>query len=152
MGETVFFIFFITSYGAMALGQIVESEFNMWRQNKQKPLIEYPKRFNLIPIQDRANPNRIAGYNVTTTPMYMHKTKQKEICSDISEIEILGEIQDQDGVLTCVGEGKDIFNELYIDAVKEWELETSGLVKPSAQESAAILNKDTIPFPKGKRK
>lgn len=152
MGESVFFIFFITSYGAMALGQIVESEFNMWRENKQKPGILYPKRFNLIPIADRANPNKIAGYNVSVTPMQMHKTKQKEIYMDIAEMEMLGEIKEENGVLICQGEGRDIFNELYIDAVKEWEMETSGLVKPTAQESAVVLNKDTIPFPKGKIK
>ena len=151
MSETVFFIFFITSYGAMALGQILESEFNMWREKKQNPQIMYPKRFNLIPIQDRANPQRIAGYNVTVTPMYMHKTKQKEIYSEIADIELLGTVEEDNGMLICQGEGQELFNELYIDAVKEWEMETSGLVKPSAQESAAILNKDTIPFPKDKR-
>ena len=151
MAETIFFIFFITAYGAMGLGQIIESELNNWHERGFKPKVMYPKRFNLIPIADRANPNRIAGYNVNVTPMQMHKTKQKEFYMDLAEVEPLGEITDQDGVLTCMGEGQEIFNELYLEAVKEWEAETSGLVKPSVQEAAAILNKDTIPFPKKRR-
>ena len=152
MAETVFFIFFITAYGGMGLGQIVESELKNWRERGFKPIIMYPKRFNLIPVRDKANPERIAGYHVDVAPMQMHKTKQKELYMDLAEVEPLGEVEDQNGVLTCIGEGREMFHELYIDAIKSWEAETSGMIRPSAQEAAAILNnKDTSPFPKKRR-
>jgi len=151
MAETVFFIFFITAYGAMGLGQIVESELKNWRERGFKPKVMYPKRFNLVPITDNSQ-QKVVGYNVNVTPMQMHKTKQKEFFMNLAEIENLGEVEDQNGVLVCTGEGKELFNALYIEAVKEWEMETSGLVKPSSEEAAAVLNKNTSPFPKNRRK
>ena len=152
MAETVYFIFFTMGYGAMGLGQITKSEFDNWRERGFKPKVMYPKRFNLIPMTDKANPQKIIGYNVTVTPMQMHKTKQKELCMDLAEVEILGEVEDQKGTLVCTGEGQELFNELYIDAVKQWEIEMSGLAQPSPEETAAVLNKGTIPFPRNRRK
>lgn len=154
MAETVYFIFFTMGYGAMGLGQILKSQFDNWRERGFKPSIMYPKRFNLIPIAEKGNPQKIVGYNINLTPMQMHKTKQKEIFMDLAEIEILGEVEDQGGVLICTGEGKELFNDLYIDSVKQWEIEVSGLVTASPEEAAAILNKNkgTIPFPRNRRK
>lgn len=151
MESIVLFIFFVTAYGAMGLGQIKKEEFNLWRESKRKPEVLYPKRFNIIPMGDKNNPQKVVGYNVNVTPMQMHKTKQKELFMDLAEIEVLGEIEDQSGVLVCKGEGQELFNELYIDAVKQWEVETSNLTMPSPEETSAILNDNTIPFP-NKRK
>lgn len=151
MGEIVFFIFFVTAYGAMGLGQIVESEFNLWREGKWKPKVMYPKRFNLIPMRDQTQ-QKVVGYNVSVTPMQMHRTKQKEIFMDLAEIEPLGEVEDQDGALVCTGEGRELFNDLYFDAVKQWAVETSGLTLPSPEETATILKESKNPPPKNKRR
>ncbi len=150
MGEPVYFIFFIASYGAMGLGQIVQSQFDLWKESGHKPQVLYPKRFNLIPMTEKHS-KEIVGYNISITPMQMHKTKQKEIFMDLAEVEILGEVETQTDVLVCNGDGKELFNELYLDAIKKWEIELTGLSVASPEETAALLKNNVMPFP-GKRK
>jgi len=149
MSESIFFIFFITAYGGMGIGQIIESEFNNWRQSNFKLEVLYPKRFNLVPMANKRT-QEIMGYKMHIAPMQMHKTVQEKLYIDIAEIEILGEVESEDNIINCKGNEKELFS-IYLEAIQQWKSELSGLSVASPEETANILKSNTIPFP-GKRK